>query len=275
MCNPVARELIELAIRSASTAPSGAHKQPWQFVAVSDATLKAQMREAAEREERENYASRMSAEWLQALAPLGTDEHKAHITDAPWVVVAFKKPYDLRLAGARSKNYYVDESVGIACGLFLTAIHHMGLVTLTHTPSPMGFLAKLLGRPENERAFLLMPVGYPAPEAQVPKLSRKSLEEVAEVRRSRKPASGASLAFAHPIEWIAPAMDWKQTGKTTLTSQLDTRYALRADAMPDGRWTWKITATGADAAMASGIVNSPGAAKHAILSFLKKKSLID
>ncbi len=179
---PVARELIELAIRSASTAPSGAHKQPWQFVAVSDAALKAQMREAAEREERKNYASRMSAEWLQALAPLGTDEHKAHITDAPWVVVAFKKPYDLRPAGARSKNYYVDESVGIACGLFVTAIHHMGLVTLTHTPSPMDFLAKLLGRPENERAFLLMPVGYPAPEAQVPKLSRKSLEEVAEFR---------------------------------------------------------------------------------------------
>ncbi len=182
---PVARDLIELAIRSASTAPSGAHRQPWHFVAVSDPALKAQMREAAEREERENYNGRMSREWLDALAPLGTDEHKAHITDAPWVIVVFKKAFDLHADGGRAKNYYVDESVGIACGLLVAAIHHMGLVTLTHTPSPMGFLAKLLGRPENERAYLLMPVGYPAEGATVPTLRRKALDEVAEFREAR------------------------------------------------------------------------------------------
>ncbi len=179
---PVDRELIELAIRTASTAPSGAHRQPWHFVAVSDAALKAQMREAAEQEERANYGGRMSPEWLEALAPFGTDEHKAHVTDAPWVVVAFKKPYDLLASSARRKNYYVDESVGMACGLFVAAVHAMGLVTLTHTPSPMAFLAKLLGRPENERAYLLMPVGYPASDAQVPVLTRKPLGEVATFR---------------------------------------------------------------------------------------------
>lgn len=179
---PVARELIELAIASASTAPSGAHRQPWHFVAVSDAALKQQMREAAEREEHENYHGRMSPEWLEALAPLGTDEHKAHITDAPWVIVVFKQAYEQAHDGRRAKNYYVDESVGIACGMLVAAIHHMGLVTLTHTPSPMGFLAKLLGRPDNERAYLLMPVGYPAEGATVPALRRKALDEVADFR---------------------------------------------------------------------------------------------
>ena len=179
---PVPRELIELAIRAASTAPSGAHRQPWHFVAVSDPVTKGQMREAAEREEHDNYAGRMSPEWLEALAPLGTDEHKAHITDAPWVVVAFKKPFDLREDGSRVKNYYVDESVGLACGLFVAAVHHMRLVTLTHTPSPMGFLAKTLGRPENERAYLLMPVGYPADDAKVPAIQRKTLAQVATFR---------------------------------------------------------------------------------------------
>jgi iodotyrosine deiodinase len=177
--DPVPRELVELAIRAASTAPSGAHRQPRHFTAVADPAIKAAMRAAAEREEHQNYAARMSPEWIAALAPLGTDEHKAHITEAPWVVVAFKKPFDVAADGARSKNYYVDESVGIACGLLIAAVHHMGLVTLTHTPSPMGFLAKLLGRPENERAYLLMPVGYPSADAVVPALKRKSLEDVA------------------------------------------------------------------------------------------------
>jgi iodotyrosine deiodinase len=175
---PVPRELVELAIRSAGTAPSGAHRQPWRFVAVDDSELKAKMRAAAEAEEHENYHGRMPQEWLDALAPLGTDEHKAHITDAPWVIVVFKQLYEMRADGARVKNYYVDESVGIAAGLLIAAIHHMGLVTLTHTPSPMGFLAALLRRPLNERAYLLMPVGFPAADAQVPALRRRPLEEL-------------------------------------------------------------------------------------------------
>ena len=179
---PVPRALVELAIASASTAPSGAHKQPWYFVAVSDPALKAKMREAAELEEQENYNGRMSPEWLEALAPLGTDAHKAHITDAPWVIVVFKQAYEERADGRRAKNYYVDESVGIACGMLIAAIHHMGLVTLTHTPSPMGFLAKLLERPANERAYLVLPVGYPAQDAKVPALGRKPLTAVAQFR---------------------------------------------------------------------------------------------
>jgi nitroreductase len=175
---PVPRELIELAVLTAGTAPSGAHRQPWTFVAVSDPELKAQMRAAAEKEEHANYNGRMSPEWLEALAPLGTDEHKAHITEAPWVIVVFKQAYEMLEGGRRGKHYYVDESVGIACGMLIAALHHMGLVTLTHTPSPMAFLAELLGRPENERAYLLMPVGYPAPGAEVPKLARKPLEAI-------------------------------------------------------------------------------------------------
>ncbi len=175
---PVPRELIELAVRSAGTAPSGAHRQPWSFVAVADAALKAAIRAAAEREEHENYHGRMPPEWLAALAPLGTDEHKAHITDAPWVVVAFKQSYGLAPDGQRLKNYYVDESLGIACGMFIAAVHHMGLCTLTHTPSPMGFLAELLARPPNEKAYLLMPVGYPAFDAQVPAIRRKPIDEI-------------------------------------------------------------------------------------------------
>jgi nitroreductase len=176
--DPVPRELVELAIRSAGTAPSGAHRQPWRFVAVDDPGLKAKMRAAAEAEEHENYHGRMPQEWLDALAPLGTDEHKAHITDAPWVIVVFKQLYEMGPDGTRVKNYYVDESVGIATGLLIAAIHHMGLVTLTHTPSPMGFLSTLLRRPLNERAYLLMPVGFPAADAQVPALRRRRLEEL-------------------------------------------------------------------------------------------------
>lgn len=174
----VPRELIELAIRTASTAPSGAHQQPWTFVVVSDPTLKSRMREAAEEEERLNYGGRMPAEWLEALAPLGTDAVKDHITTAPYVVVLFRQMWGVGPGGARRTHYYTTESCGIAAGLFIAAVHRMGLATLTHTPSPMGFLSELLARPQNEKAFLLMPVGYPADDARVPDLRRKTLEEV-------------------------------------------------------------------------------------------------
>ncbi len=177
--DPVPRELVERAIRTAGTAPSGAHQQPWTFVAVSDAGLKRQIREAAEREEREFYGGRAPAEWLEALAPLGTDEVKTHLTDAPWVVVLFSQTHGVRPDGTRRTHYYVQESCGIAAGLFVAAVHTMGLVTLTHTPSPMGFLRELLGRPAHEKAMLVMPVGYPAPNATVPDLVRKPLDEIA------------------------------------------------------------------------------------------------
>ena len=176
---PVPRELVELAIRTAGTAPSGAHQQPWTFVAVSDPEVKRRMREAAEEEERINYGGRMPAEWIEALAPLGTDAVKEHITAAPYVVVLFRQIYGTRPDGTRRTHYYTTESCGIAAGLFIAAVHHMGLATLTHTPSPMGFLTELLGRPENEKPFLLMPVGYPAPDARVPDLARKPLDEIA------------------------------------------------------------------------------------------------
>ncbi len=176
--DPVPRELIELAIRSAGTAPSGAHRQPWTFVAVSDPKLKAQIREATESEEHRTYTERMPDEWRRALAPLGTDWVKTHITDAPWVVVLFKHNYEILEDGSQAKNYYVSESVGICAGLFVAAVHHMGLATLTHTPNPMKFLGNLLERPANETAVLLFPVGYPAHDARVPRLSRKSLSEI-------------------------------------------------------------------------------------------------
>ncbi len=174
----VPREAIELAIRAAGTAPSGAHQQPWTFVAVSDATLKQQIRSAAEEEEQRNYQERMPDEWLEALAPLGTDEHKPHLTDAPWVVVLFRQTYGVRADGSRRTHYYTQESCGIAAGFFIAAVHLMGLVTLTHTPTPMAFLGELLDRPANEKAYLVMPVGYPAAEAQVPDLARKPLVEI-------------------------------------------------------------------------------------------------
>jgi iodotyrosine deiodinase len=175
---PVPRELIEHAVLTAGTAPSGAHQQPWTFVVVSDAEVKARMRAAAEEEERKNYEGRMPPDWIEALAPLGTDAVKEHITDAPYVVVLFRQTYGVRGDGTRRTHYYTTESCGIAAGLFIAAVHSMGLATLTHTPSPMGFLRDLLGRPENEKAFLLMPVGYPAPDATVPDLHRKPLEEI-------------------------------------------------------------------------------------------------
>jgi nitroreductase len=177
--DPVPRALIELAIQTAGTAPSGAHQQPWTFVAVSDHELKRRIRDAAEQEEREFYNGRAPREWLEAILPLGTDEHKPHLTDAPWLVVLFRQAYAVDATGAKRPNYYSEESCGIAAGLFIAAVHHMGLVTLTHTPNPMGFLRELLERPMNERAMLIMPVGYPAASAQVPDLRRKSLDEIA------------------------------------------------------------------------------------------------
>lgn len=175
----VPRELIEYAIRTAGTAPSGAHQQPWTFVAVSDSELKGRMRQAAEAEEYENYHGRMPSEWIEALAPLGTDERKAHLTDAPWVIVLFRQSYGIGPDGRRRTHYYTQESCGIAAGFFIAAVHAMGLVTLTHTPNPMGFLGDLLERPANEKAMLVMPVGYPAADAQVPDLERKALDQIA------------------------------------------------------------------------------------------------
>lgn len=176
---PVPREAIEWAIRTAGTAPSGAHQQPWTFVAISDPDLKRQIREAAEQEEYSFYHGRAPDEWLEAVSPLGTDEHKTHLTDAPWIVVLFRQAYGVREDGTRQTHYYAQESCGIAAGLFIAAIHRMGLVTLTHTPNPMTFLAELLGRPANERAMLVMPVGYPTAGATVPDLARKPLEDIA------------------------------------------------------------------------------------------------
>lgn len=176
--DPVARELVEAAIRTAATAPSGAHRQPWRFVAVSDPVLKREIRIAAEAEERESYEHRMSEEWLAALEPLGTGWEKPFLETAPWLVVVFAELYEVRPGGGKVKNYYVKESVGIACGLFVAALHTMGLATLTHTPSPMAFLHRILGRPENEKPFILFPVGYPARDCRVPTLERKPLAAV-------------------------------------------------------------------------------------------------
>lgn len=170
---PVPIAVIEHIVMTASTAPSGAHKQPWTFAIVADPAIKAQIRQAAEQEEYENYHGRMSDEWLDDLLPFATDWHKPFLELAPYLIVVFRKAYDLLPDGTQRKNYYVQESVGIACGMLLAAIHHAGLVALTHTPSPMNFLQNILQRPENERPFLLIPVGYPAEDAQVPNLQRK------------------------------------------------------------------------------------------------------
>ncbi len=178
--DPVPSDLIETAIATASTAPSGAHKQPWTFVATNDPALKAKIRSAAEEEERTNYLdNRMNTEWQEALAPLGTDHHKEFLTVAPWLVVLFEQRYELRPNGEQRKNYYVKESCGIAAGLFIAALHTMGLATLTHTPSPMAFLTKTLDRPKNERPFVLFPVGHPLPGTLVPDIRRKPLDDVA------------------------------------------------------------------------------------------------
>ncbi len=174
----VPQDLIEQAILTASTAPSGAHRQPWRFVAVNDPALKHEIRVAAEKEERESYESRMSDEWLEALAPLGTDWQKPFLETVPWLVVCFAESYGIDEAGGRIKNFYVQESCGIACGMFIAAVHHMGLATLTHTPSPMRFLNEILGRPRNEKPFILFPVGYPSADCTVPDIQRKPLAEV-------------------------------------------------------------------------------------------------
>jgi len=174
---PVPYELVANAVAAAGTAPSGAHQQPWTFVVVSDPAVKAELRVAAEEEERRNYAGRMSEEWIAALAPLGTDEHKTHLEDAPYVIVVFEQVYGLDPDGGKRKHYYARESVGIAVGFLLVALHEAGLVALTHTPSPMGSIRTLLGRPANERAFCVIPVGYPAEDCVVPDLTRKRLDE--------------------------------------------------------------------------------------------------
>lgn len=175
----VPRDFIEKAIMCASTAPSGAHLQPWTFVAVSNAEMKMKMREAAEIEEEKTYSERMPEAWQEVLQPLGTDAVKEHMTTAPWLVILFRQSKRMRPNGEFGPTYYSTESCGIAAGMFIQAIHNMGLVTLTHTPSPMGFLREILGRPAHEHAMLVMPVGYPAEDAVVPNLSRKPLEDVA------------------------------------------------------------------------------------------------
>ncbi|PRQ01319.1 Coenzyme F420:L-glutamate ligase [Enhygromyxa salina] len=176
--DPIDLDVVREAIRTASTAPSGAHKQPWRFVMVTDPKIKHEIRVAAEAEERETYAHRLSDEWRAALAPLGTDAHKPYLDYVPAIIVMFRVDYELGPDGSRSKNYYVQESCGIALGMLIAALHNAGLATLTHTPSPMNFLAKILARPKNERAFMLLPVGYPSADCRVPDLARKPLAEV-------------------------------------------------------------------------------------------------
>lgn len=176
---PVPREVIEACLQVAGTAPNGANQQPWHFVVVSDPAIKKQIREAAEEEEREFYERRAPDDWLEALAPLGTDAHKPFLETAPYLIAIFAESHGMNEAGERVKHYYVQESVGIATGMLITALHHAGLASLTHTPSPMKFLNEILGRPKRERPFLLLVVGYPAPDTQVPDIQKKSLEDIA------------------------------------------------------------------------------------------------
>lgn len=175
----VPKDVIENILLTASTAPSGAHKQPWTFCVVSDPEIKKQIRIEAEKEEYESYNGRMPEEWLKDLRPLQTDWHKEFLEIAPRLIIVFKRSYEIESGGRKHQNYYVTESCGIACGFLLTAIHQAGLAALTHTPSPMNFLSKVLNRPDNEKPFLLIPVGYPAEECWVPDIKRKSLEEIA------------------------------------------------------------------------------------------------
>jgi len=179
---PVPDEVVEACVRAAATAPSGANMQPWHFVVVRDAATRREIRLATEAEERRFYRERAPQEWLDALAPLGTDEHKPFLETAPLLIAVFAERYGLRPGGARVKHYYVAESVGIATGILITALHHAGLGVLTHTPSPMRFLARILGRPDNQQAYLLVVAGYPAPNARVPVISRKRPEDVISFR---------------------------------------------------------------------------------------------
>lgn len=188
---PVPRAAIEACLRAAGTAPSGANQQPWHFVAVADPAVKRRIRAAAEAEERAFYGGRAPEAWLQALAPLGTDADKPFLEVAPWLVAVFAEPAGVGPGGEPVKHYYVAESVGIACGLLIAALHEIGLVTLTHTPSPMGFLRDLLGRPAHERAYLLLVVGYPAPGARVPDIRRKPLADIATFVEAAPAGDGA------------------------------------------------------------------------------------
>ena len=176
----VPRKLIERAIQTAGTSPSGAHLQPWTFVAVSNPAIKRGIRKAAEKEEMQTYSERMPESWAEVLRPLGTDHIKEHLTEAPWVVVLFRHSKRVRDNGEWAPTYYSQESCGIAAGLFISAVHNMGLVTLTHTPSPMGFLREILQRPDHEHAMLVLPVGFPAEKASVPNLHRKTLQDISE-----------------------------------------------------------------------------------------------
>ena len=174
-------DIINNCIKTAASAPSGANKQPWQFVVVRDSGIKTKIREAAEKEEKEFYGHRATKEWLEDLNQFGTDWHKPFLDIAPYLIVVFRKIYDLEDDGTQRKNYYVNESVGIASGFLLAALHHAGLATLTHTPSPMNFLGEILNRPKNEKAFLLIPVGYPAKDAEVPDISKKPFNEISKI----------------------------------------------------------------------------------------------
>lgn len=176
---PLPAGVLEDCLRAAGTAPSGANLQPWRFVVVEDPETRRKIREAAEEEERAFYRERAPKEWLEALAPLGTDENKPFLEEAPALIAIFGERYAVAQDGRKLKRYYVDESVGLATGLLIAALHHAGLASLTHTPSPMGFLREILGRPENERPYLLLVVGYPADDAQVPRIDRKPLDEIA------------------------------------------------------------------------------------------------
>ncbi|MEM9776740.1 MAG: nitroreductase family protein [Chloroflexota bacterium] len=178
---PVPRDIIETCLLAAGTAPSGANLQPWQFVVIEDSEIKQKIKEAAEEEERAFYNGKAPKEWLDALAPLGTDEHKDFLTIAPYIIAVFAKSHDMLEDGRRVQNYYVKESVGLATGTLITALHHCGLASLTHTPSPMGFISKILGRPKNEKVVMLLVVGYPADDCEVPTHAKqkKSLNEIA------------------------------------------------------------------------------------------------
>ncbi|MEX1002460.1 MAG: nitroreductase family protein [Crocinitomicaceae bacterium] len=175
----IPREVIENIVKTAGTAPSGAHKQPWTFCVIRNKDLKHKIRQLAEEEEQKNYDGRMSDRWLEDLEPFGTNPVKEFIDIAPWVIIVLKRSYDLDENGEKTQNYYVNESVGIAAGMLITAIHNAGLVTLTHTPSPMNFIAEVLKRPKNEKPFLLIPVGYPAENCTVPDIKRKEMDDIA------------------------------------------------------------------------------------------------
>jgi len=193
---PVPQRIVEDCLLAAGTAPNGANLQPWHFVVVSDPDIKRRIREAAEAEERDFYERRAPREWIDALAPLGTDEHKPFLETAPYLIAVFAQSYGVLPDGRKVKNYYVTESVGIATGILVTALHHCGLAALTHTPSPMGFLNEILGRPANERPFLLLVVGYPADDAEVPVITKRPLGEIATFFTASPAASDPGTAPA-------------------------------------------------------------------------------